>query len=75
MVPLGRTIRYVPRGCSKGKIALMDRYVPLPPLPARISRLNELAYDLWYLRHRSLTLDTVICLKTLPRMALSRGAR
>lgn len=26
----------------------MDRYVPLPPLPARINRLNELAYDLWW---------------------------
>jgi len=26
----------------------MDRYVPLPPLPARISRLNELAYDTWW---------------------------
>jgi glycogen phosphorylase len=26
----------------------MDRYVPLPPLPARIARLNELAYDLWW---------------------------
>jgi starch phosphorylase len=26
----------------------MDRYVPLPPLPARVSRLNELAYDLWW---------------------------
>jgi starch phosphorylase len=26
----------------------MDRYVPLPPLPARIRRLNELAYDLWW---------------------------
>lgn len=26
----------------------MDRYVPLPPLPQRISRLNELAYDLWW---------------------------
>lgn len=26
----------------------MDRYVPLPPLPARISRLNELAHDLWW---------------------------
>jgi hypothetical protein len=23
----------------------MDRYVPLPPLPVRVSRLNELAYD------------------------------
>ena len=26
----------------------MERYVPLPPLPARISRLNELASDLWW---------------------------
>lgn len=26
----------------------MDRYVPLPPLPPRIGRLNELAYDLWW---------------------------
>jgi starch phosphorylase len=26
----------------------MERYVPLPPLPGRISRLNELAYDLWW---------------------------
>jgi glycogen phosphorylase len=26
----------------------MHRYVPLPPLPARIGRLNELAYDLWW---------------------------
>ena len=27
---------------------MMDPYVPLPPLPARIARLNELAYDLWW---------------------------
>jgi glycogen phosphorylase len=26
----------------------MDRYVPLPPLPPRLARLNELAYDLWW---------------------------
>jgi starch phosphorylase len=26
----------------------MDKYVPLPPLPERIGRLNELAYDLWW---------------------------
>ena len=26
----------------------MDRYVPLPPLPVRIGRLNELAYDVWW---------------------------
>jgi glycogen phosphorylase len=27
---------------------LMERYVPLPPLPERISRLNDLACDLWW---------------------------
>jgi starch phosphorylase len=26
----------------------MDGYLPLPPLPGRINRLNELAYDLWW---------------------------
>lgn len=26
----------------------MERYVPLPPLPERINRLNELACDLWW---------------------------
>jgi starch phosphorylase len=26
----------------------MERYVPLPPLPPRISRLNELACNLWW---------------------------
>jgi glucan phosphorylase len=26
----------------------MDPYVPLPPLPARIERLNDLAHDLWW---------------------------
>src|SRR5688500_18883568 len=30
------------------RISAMDPYVPLPPLPARIARLNELAYDLWW---------------------------
>jgi starch phosphorylase len=29
----------------------MDRYVPLPPLPPRISRLNDLAYDLSWSWH------------------------
>ena len=33
------------------RIATMDRYVPLPPLPPRISRLNELAYDLSWSWH------------------------
>lgn len=26
----------------------MERYVPLPPLPDRIRRLSDLAYDLWW---------------------------
>jgi starch phosphorylase len=29
----------------------MDRYVPLPPLPERIGRLNELACNLWWSWH------------------------
>jgi exopolysaccharide biosynthesis polyprenyl glycosylphosphotransferase len=40
-----------------------------------LGTVEKLAYDLWYLRHRSLTLDAVICVKTLPRMAMFRGAR
>jgi len=36
---------------------------------------EKLSYDLWYLRHRSLVLDAMICLKTIPRMATFRGAR
>jgi exopolysaccharide biosynthesis polyprenyl glycosylphosphotransferase len=40
-----------------------------------LGTVEKLAYDLWYLRHRSLTLDAVICAKTLPRMAFFRGAR
>ena len=30
----------------------MDRYSGLPPLPARVSRLGELAVDLWWSWHR-----------------------
>jgi lipopolysaccharide/colanic/teichoic acid biosynthesis glycosyltransferase len=40
-----------------------------------LGTVEKLSYDLWYLRHRSIALDTIICLKTLPRMALLRGAR
>ena len=36
---------------------------------------EKLSYDLWYLRHRSLVLDVMICLKTFPRMAMLRGSR
>jgi starch phosphorylase len=30
----------------------MENYVPLVPMPDRIGRLNELAYDLWWSWHR-----------------------
>jgi exopolysaccharide biosynthesis polyprenyl glycosylphosphotransferase len=40
-----------------------------------LGTVEKLSYDLWYLRHRSLVLDVMICLKTLPRMATFRGAR
>ncbi len=40
-----------------------------------LGTVEKLSYDLWYLRHRSLALDAIICLKTFPRMALLRGAR
>jgi exopolysaccharide biosynthesis polyprenyl glycosylphosphotransferase len=36
---------------------------------------EKLSYDLWYLRHRSLLLDFVICLKTVPRVLTGWGAR
>jgi exopolysaccharide biosynthesis polyprenyl glycosylphosphotransferase len=36
---------------------------------------EKLSYDLWYLRHASLLVDTVICLMTLPRILSGRGAR
>lgn len=40
-----------------------------------LGTVEKLSYDLWYLRHRSLVLDVMICLKTFPRMATFRGAR
>jgi exopolysaccharide biosynthesis polyprenyl glycosylphosphotransferase len=39
------------------------------------SAAEKLSYDLWYLRHRSLLLDLVICLKTVPRLVSGAGAR
>ena len=36
---------------------------------------EKLAYDLWYLRHCSLLVDSVICLLTLPRVLTGGGAR
>lgn len=35
----------------------------------------KLSYDLWYLRHRSLLLDAVICLKTVVTVATASGSR
>ena len=35
---------------------------------------TKLAYDLWYLRHRRLIVDMMICLQTLPRL-LAKGGR
>jgi len=34
---------------------------------------RKLAYDLWYLRHRSLVVDFLICVRTLPRLVLGLG--
>jgi exopolysaccharide biosynthesis polyprenyl glycosylphosphotransferase len=35
----------------------------------------KLSYDLWYLRHRSVLVDFIICLKTVPRLVAGTGAR
>jgi exopolysaccharide biosynthesis polyprenyl glycosylphosphotransferase len=40
-----------------------------------MATIEKLSYDLWYLRHRNVLLDALICVKTLPRMATFRGAR
>jgi exopolysaccharide biosynthesis polyprenyl glycosylphosphotransferase len=34
---------------------------------------RKLAYDLWYLRHRSLVVDFLICVRTLPRLVHGVG--
>jgi lipopolysaccharide/colanic/teichoic acid biosynthesis glycosyltransferase len=36
---------------------------------------DKLAYDLWYLRHRSLLLDAAICVKTFTTLVTGSGAR
>ncbi len=36
---------------------------------------EKLAYDLWYLRHRSLLIDVVICVKTFTTLVTGAGAR
>ena len=40
-----------------------------------LSTEEKLSYDLWYLRHRSMLLDIIICAKTLPQLLSGRGAR
>jgi exopolysaccharide biosynthesis polyprenyl glycosylphosphotransferase len=39
------------------------------------STATKLSYDLWYLRHRSLAVDLMICIRTLPKLILGFGAR
>jgi exopolysaccharide biosynthesis polyprenyl glycosylphosphotransferase len=36
---------------------------------------RKLSYDLWYLRHRSLTLDVAICVRTIGTLITGSGAR
>jgi exopolysaccharide biosynthesis polyprenyl glycosylphosphotransferase len=36
---------------------------------------EKLSYDLWYLRHRSLLVDLIICVKTIPKLVSGWGAR
>jgi exopolysaccharide biosynthesis polyprenyl glycosylphosphotransferase len=37
--------------------------------------VDKLSYDLWYLRHRSLTIDLAICIKTFTTLVTGTGAR
>jgi exopolysaccharide biosynthesis polyprenyl glycosylphosphotransferase len=39
------------------------------------STMQKLSYDLWYVRHRTLLLDLVICAKTLGTVVSGAGAR
>jgi exopolysaccharide biosynthesis polyprenyl glycosylphosphotransferase len=36
---------------------------------------DKLAYDLWYLRHRSLVIDLAVCVKTFTTLVTGSGAR
>ena len=36
---------------------------------------TKLAYDLWYLRHRSLAIDLLVCAKTVAKLVSGSGAR
>ena len=37
------------------------------------SAANRLSYDLWYLRHRNLTVDLAICFKTFSALVFRTG--
>ena len=39
------------------------------------STIRKLSYDLWYLRHRTLLLDVLICARTLATVVSGAGAR
>jgi exopolysaccharide biosynthesis polyprenyl glycosylphosphotransferase len=39
------------------------------------SATEKLSYDLWYLRHRNLLIDLIICLRTVPKLVIGTGAR
>jgi hypothetical protein len=58
----------------------MDGYVPIPPLPARLSRLNELAYDLWWswtaeAREAFRDLDLPTVRAAIPRFSARRSVK
>jgi lipopolysaccharide/colanic/teichoic acid biosynthesis glycosyltransferase len=36
---------------------------------------EKLSFDLWYLRHRSLVIDLVVCVKTFSTLVTGSGAR
>jgi lipopolysaccharide/colanic/teichoic acid biosynthesis glycosyltransferase len=36
---------------------------------------RKLAHDLWYVRHRSLSIDVFLCIRTLGRLVTGAGAR
>jgi exopolysaccharide biosynthesis polyprenyl glycosylphosphotransferase len=39
------------------------------------SAVEKLSYDLWYIRHSSVLIDLMICLRTFPKLLLGSGAR
>ena len=58
---------------------MIARALRLHRLPAAVAfalpLALALAYDLWYLRHRSLVLDLAICVRTFTTLVTGSGAR